>query len=49
MKKLIYILLFASVTALSFTSCTEEEITPSTELGENGGGTGSDPIVPPKQ
>lgn len=47
MKKLIYILLFSCVTALSFTSCTEEEVAPTTEL-ENGGGTGSDPIVPPK-
>jgi len=41
MKKLIYILLFAFVTAVSFTACTEEEVTPSTEL--NGGGNPSDP------
>jgi len=37
MKKIIYILLFSFATALSFTSCTEEEVAPSTEL-ENGGG-----------
>ena len=41
MKKLIYILLFAFVSAMSFTACTEEEVTPSTEL--NGGGN---PIRP---
>ncbi len=40
MKKAIYILLFAFAAAMSFTACTEEEVTP-TEL--NGGGTGSDP------
>lgn len=44
MKKLFFTLLFVSITALAFTSCTEEEVTPSTEL-ENGGGSGSiDPI-----
>ncbi len=32
MKKFIYILLLAVVSAASFTSCTEEEVTPSTEL-----------------
>jgi hypothetical protein len=36
MKKIIYVLLFALVTAMSVTACTEEEVTPSTEL--NGGG-----------
>ncbi len=36
MKKIIYVLLFAFVTAISVTACTEEEIAPSTEL--NGGG-----------
>ena len=45
MKKFIYILLFAFTIAMSFTACTEEEVTPSTEL-ENGGGTGSDPKGP---
>lgn len=46
MKKLFFILFFASVTALTFSSCTEEEIAPSSEL-ENGGGQGSiDPIKP---
>jgi hypothetical protein len=37
MKKLLYIVLFAFVTAMSVTACTEEEIKPTTEL--NGGGT----------
>jgi len=38
MKKLIYILLFAFVTAMSVTACTEEEVNPSTELNGGGGG-----------
>jgi len=41
MKKLIYIVLFAFVTAMSVTACTEEEVKPSTEL--NGGGAHIDP------
>jgi hypothetical protein len=41
MKKIIYTLLFAFVSSMTFTACTEEEVKPSTEL--NGGGTGSDP------
>jgi hypothetical protein len=41
MKKFIYIALFAVVTAMSVTACTEEEIKPSTEM--NGGGTDMDP------
>ena len=41
MKKLIYIVLFAFVTAMSVTACTEEEVKPSTEL--NGGGNAQDP------
>ena len=40
MKKFIYILLFSSVCAVSFSSCTEEEVAPSTEL-DNGGVAGS--------
>lgn len=36
MKKFIYILLFALVSTISVTSCTEEEVAPSNEL-ENGG------------
>lgn len=36
MKKIIYFLLFAFVSTISITACTEEEVTPSTEL--NGGG-----------
>jgi hypothetical protein len=40
MKKFIYILLFAFVSALSFSACTEEEVAPSNEL-ENGMGNAS--------
>lgn len=43
MKKFMYILVLAFVTSVSFTGCSEEEVTPKSEL-ENGGGTGSDPI-----
>ena len=42
MKKLIYIVLFAFVTAMSVTACTEEEIKPTTELN-GGSGTNNDP------
>ena len=46
MKKVFYVVLFAFSLALSFTSCTEEEVTPKTEQ-ENGGAGGSvDPIKP---
>jgi hypothetical protein len=38
MKKIIYIILFALVSAASITACTEEEVTP---LSSNGGGRGS--------
>jgi hypothetical protein len=44
MKKLLYILLFALVSASAITACTEEEVAPtSTDNSLNGGGTGSDP------
>ncbi len=36
MKKIIYIIMFSFVAASTITACTEEEVTPSTEL--NGGG-----------
>lgn len=39
MKRIIYISLIAFVSALTISSCTEEEVTPQTEL--NGGGNGS--------
>lgn len=42
MKKLIYAILFAFVAAVTFVACTEEEITPTTELSS--GGNASDPI-----
>jgi hypothetical protein len=45
MKKIIYILLVAIATSLSFTSCTEEEVTPNSELrNAASGGGGSDPL-----
>lgn len=42
MKKVIYIVLFAFVAAMSVTACTEEEVKPSTEL-TNGGHDTTDP------
>lgn len=47
MKKVIYSILFGALVSLSISSCTEEEIKPTNEM-ENGGGGVSDPIVPPK-
>lgn len=45
MKKFIFILLVAITTSLSITSCTEEDVTPNTELKKvNSGGGGSDPL-----
>jgi hypothetical protein len=42
MKKIIYILLFAFICTVTITSCTEEEVTPTNnEL--NGGGGAVDP------
>lgn len=38
MKKFIYILFFAFVCAVSFSSCTEEEVKPTSELDNGGGG-----------
>ncbi len=46
MKKLIYILLFFSITATVLSSCTEEEVKPTTDLSENGGGSGVDDTKP---
>lgn len=43
MKRLFYSLMIALAASLAFTACTEEEVTPSTEL-DNGGGEASDPI-----
>jgi hypothetical protein len=37
MKKLIAIILFASFSAIAFTSCTEEEVTPQIDTMNNGG------------
>ncbi len=41
MKKFLYILLIAFSAAVTMTACTEEEVTPNTEL--NGGGAPLDP------
>lgn len=43
MKKIIYILLFAFASALTFTACTEEVVAPKPQ-NENPGGTSQDPI-----
>jgi hypothetical protein len=43
MKKLFYILLFACASSIGFTSCSEEEVKPQTELN-NGGGSHIDRI-----
>ncbi|HPM30192.1 MAG TPA: hypothetical protein PLJ60_07625 [Chryseolinea sp.] len=43
MKKIIYTLLVAFACSLAFTSCTEEEVTPTSELSGDGGGA-SDPV-----
>jgi len=43
MKKFIYGFLLAVVVSVTVSSCTEEEVKPSTDL-ENGGGGVSDPI-----
>jgi hypothetical protein len=37
MKKLLYFLLFAIITSLAISSCTEEEIKPQTESSGVGG------------
>ncbi|NJM25723.1 MAG: hypothetical protein HC859_09770 [Bacteroidia bacterium] len=37
MKKLFYILILALVSGLTITSCTEEEVTPTTDNGGGGG------------
>lgn len=44
MKKIFYILLLVSVCAITFSSCTEEEITPTTELENGGGGVSTGPF-----
>jgi hypothetical protein len=44
MKKIIYILVLAFVCAASFTSCTEEEVAPKSELENGGAGESSGKI-----
>ena len=47
MKKFLYILVFAAVVSVSFSSCTEEVVAPTQETGDTNGGTsGEDPIKP---
>jgi hypothetical protein len=41
MKKLIYLLLTATLTTATLSSCTEEEVKPQAEVGT---GTGGSPI-----
>lgn len=43
MKKAIYYLLFFAFSTIAFTACTEEEVAPSVDLQENGGGGVQDP------
>lgn len=43
MKKFIYGILFAAVVSITVSSCTEEEVKPSTEL-ENGGANATEKI-----
>ncbi|MEY4931120.1 MAG: hypothetical protein RI909_1844 [Bacteroidota bacterium] len=38
MKKLLYLMIVISLSAATFSSCTEEEVKPQTE-GSNGGGS----------
>lgn len=40
MKKFIYAILLTFSLAVAATSCTEEEVTPDTEIVNNGGGGG---------
>jgi hypothetical protein len=47
MKKILYVLMLALVSTLSFSACTEEAVTPKTEEAGSGTGGGSnDPIKP---
>jgi hypothetical protein len=42
MKKILYILAVVLTTSLTFSSCTEDDVTPRTELA--GGGGSHDPL-----
>jgi len=48
MKKILYLMLFVFVSAISISACTEEVVAPTQETGTtNGTGTtGNDPIKP---
>ncbi len=43
MKKLFYVLMVSAFSAVTFSSCTEEEVKPQTEQ-ENGGAQTNDPF-----
>jgi hypothetical protein len=45
MKKFIYSALFALATTLAVTSCTEEEVTPTSETSNKSGGGERHPII----
>jgi len=42
MKKIIYTILLVFACALTFTACTEEEVSPKTELDNGGSGASMD-------
>lgn len=44
MKKLLYTIALVFVLATSFTACTDENVTPKTNDGNNGGGGMIDPV-----
>jgi len=44
MKKIIYVITLVFVCAASFTSCTEEEVAPKTELENGGAGQTNDKL-----
>jgi hypothetical protein len=46
MKKILYILTLVAVSAVSFTACTEEAITPKTEDTSNPNPPPTDPLKP---
>jgi hypothetical protein len=44
MKKFIYALCVCALTSLAIAGCTEEEVKPTVESSNNGGGNTGDPI-----
>jgi hypothetical protein len=39
MKKLLYLIIVLTLSAGTFTACTDEEVKPQTQQGGNGGGS----------